>query len=343
MSHTKKESLLATTLAALPEGSMQYLRGFRTANGATLEHVVRSGLDHSDSSVGAYAGDPESYELFGDILRPIIGKYHDVDPFTVRQVTDFDVAKIPTDPIDPTGTAIVSTRVRVGRNLKGYAFGPAIGHRERLKVMHKIAAATLDFSDDLEGDFYQLEGMSEETRAKLVADHFLFKQGDRFLESAGANRDWPSGRGIFHNREKTALVWVNEEDQLRIISMEMGGDLRSVFSRLSRMVAHLSNALEFAMHPRYGALSSCPTNLGTAMRASVHVKLPNLAQRMDEFQNLASGLGLSIRGIHGEHSESEGGVYDISNKKRLGISEVESALVMYNGVKKLLDEDRRLS
>ena len=336
------KSLLAQTLEQLPPDALAYLSTFRTVNGATLEHVIKSGMDHPDSGVGAYAGDPESYELFGDILRPIIGAYHKVNPITVRQVTDFDVSKIPTEPIDPTGEAIVSTRVRVGRNVKGFAFAPAISKRDRLQLMHKIAAATYSFDGDLCGDFYPLEGMTEEVRAKLVEDHFLFKQGDRFLESAGANRDWPSGRGIFHNADKTALVWANEEDHLRIISMEMGGDLRSVFGRLARMVEHLSKTIEFAMHPRYGALSSCPTNLGTAMRASVHVKLPKLSAKEAEFKALAAELGLSIRGVNGEHSESKGGVYDLSNKKRLEISEVESALVMYNGVKRLLEEERRL-
>ena len=60
---------------------------------------------------------------------------------------------------------------------------------------------------------------SEEERKNLIADHFLFKEGDRFLEACGLNREWPDGRGIFHNNSKTFLVWVNEEDQLRIISM----------------------------------------------------------------------------------------------------------------------------
>ena len=61
----------------------------------------------------------------------------------------------------------------------------------------------------------------------------MFKQGDRFLEAAGLNRDWPEGRGIFLNDEKTFLVWINEEDELRIISMQMGSDIRRVFERLS--------------------------------------------------------------------------------------------------------------
>lgn len=76
--------------------------------------------------------------------------------------------------------------------------------------------------------------MSERDRQQLIDDHFLFKEGDRFLQAAGLNREWPAGRGIFHNDAKTFLVWVNEEDQLRIISMEKGADILAVFTRLSR-------------------------------------------------------------------------------------------------------------
>lgn len=71
----------------------------------------------------------------------------------------------------------------------------------------------------MQGKYYSLNSLSEEDRNLLIEEHFLFKEGDRFLEAAGLNRDWPEGRGIFHNDEKTFLVWVNEEDQLRIISM----------------------------------------------------------------------------------------------------------------------------
>ena len=76
--------------------------------------------------------------------------------------------------------------------------------------------------------------MSEQVRQQLVDDHFLFVSGDRNLIAAGMERDWPEGRGIFHNKDKTFLTWVNEEDQLRIISMQSGGDVRAVFDRLAR-------------------------------------------------------------------------------------------------------------
>jgi len=85
--------------------------------------------------------------------------------------------------------------------------------------MNKVVAACGKFTGDLAGTFYPLNGMDKETQNKLIQDHFLFKEGDRFLQACGLNRDWPEGRGIYHNNEKTFLVWVNEEDQLRIISM----------------------------------------------------------------------------------------------------------------------------
>lgn len=136
---------------------------------------------------------------------------------------------------------------------------------------------------DLEGSYYSLATMSKQDQEQLIADHFLFKEGDRFLESSGLNRDWPSGRGIFHNKEKTFLVWVNEEDQLRIIAMEKGADILAVFSRLSRAAAAIEKEAEFAHDDHLGYITSCPTNCGTALRASVHIKLPLLGKNKEAF------------------------------------------------------------
>jgi creatine kinase/arginine kinase len=332
-----KQSLLEKHLSpALYEA----LKGKATKNGFTIDDVIRSGKQNPDSSVGIYAGDAESYETFGSLINPVVAEYHGFAPGSVH-VRDFDPAKLVMPNLDPTGEYIVSTRVRVGRNLAGYPFAPAITREQRNEVEKKVVAALSTLSGDLSGSYFPLSGMADETRERLVADHFLFKQGDRFLERAGANRNWPEGRGIYHSADKRFLTWVNEEDQLRIISMQQGGDLRAVFDRLARGVNAIEAKLPFAVHPNYGCLSSCPTNLGTAMRASVHVKLPNIS-KTDEFKEVCKELKLSIRGVHGEHSDSEGGVYDISNKQRLGISEVEAAMTMYDGVKRLIELERQL-
>ena len=172
-----------------------------------------------------------------------------------------------------------STRIRIARNLKNYPLGTFVT-REQRKNIESVAIEAFDSlkGSDLEGTYYPLSQLSEKDRNQLIADHFLFKEGDRFLAACGLNRDWPESRGIFHNKSKTFLTWVNEEDQFRIISMQSGGDIREVFNRLKRGAESISNIAEFAINPHLGAITTCPTNCGTGLRASIHVKLPLLSK-----------------------------------------------------------------
>ena len=107
------------------------------------------------------------------------------------------------------------------------------------------------------------------------------------MEACGLNREWPEGRGIFHNDAKTFLVWVNEEDQLRIISMQNGSNIRQVFERLSVASAKIESIAKFQNDTHLGYIATCPTNCGTGMRASEHIKLPKLQKHQDKFQAIA--------------------------------------------------------
>mgnify|MGYP003326039175 CR=1 FL=1 len=156
------------------------------------------------------------------------------------------------------------------------------------------------------------------------------------------NRDWPSGRGIFHNEKKTFLVWVNEEDQLRIISMQNGSNIYEVFERLCRAVAHIETVAKFSHDDHLGYITSCPTNLGTAMRASVHIKLPKLQKDKATMNELCDKYEVQPRGIHGEHTETDDGTFDISNRRRLGKSEKELVQDMIDGVRALMDKEMSL-
>jgi len=205
--------------------------------------------------------------------------------------------------------------------------------------MNAVVKACENFDADLKGKFYPLETMTPEDQKQLIEDHFLFKEGDRFLAAANLNRDWPSGRGIFHNDNKTFLIWVNEEDQLRIISMQNGADIKEVFSRLQRAATKIEEYLEFAHDEHLGYITSCPTNLGTAMRASVHIKLPKLMAEKEKFNKIAEEYYVQIRGIHGEHTETNDGIFDISNLRRLGRSEKDLVQDMINGVRALMEAE----
>ncbi|XP_078345863.1 arginine kinase-like isoform X2 [Oculina patagonica] len=318
------------------------LKDKKTQGGVTLADVINSGLTNLDSGTGVYAGDEECYTLFAPLLSPIIEEYHSPYKLADGHTSDMNPEKVDAPDLDPEGAFIRSTRIRVARNLKGYPLTPNISKAQRVELEKKIVGVLESLKGDLAGTYYPLTGMDEQTRQQLVNDHFLFKKGDRFLEAAGVNKEWPEGRGIFHNANKTFLVWVNEEDQLRIISMEMGGDIKSVLNRLCEAVNEIDKQLGFQHTKEHGYLSACPTNLGTGMRASVHVKIPHASQHKD-FQKICDEYHIQPRGIHGEHSESTGedaGVFDISNRRRLGLSEVQCVKDMYEGVKKLLEIEK---
>lgn len=312
-----------------------------TSLGYTLSQAINSGIVNQDSNIGVYAGDEESYQVFAELFDPIIEDYHGFKKDDLHQsnlkTDDLDICNPDTE-----GEYILSTRIRVGRNLKNTALGSLITKEDRSRIEQDILSALMKLKGDLSGKYYSLGKMTDTVRNEMINDHFLFKQGDRFLEAAGLNRDWPDGRGIFFNNDKNFLVWVNEEDQLRIISMQKGADIKEVFSRLSNALKQIEKELSFAYSERLGYISSCPTNLGTAMRASVHISLPKLSKNKIKMDKIVKEHHLQVRGIHGEHSDSQDSIFDISNRRRLGITEVEAVKDLYNGVTDLIKAEKSL-
>ena len=325
----------------LTKDMFEQLKNKKTAYGFTLQKAINSGVQNLDSGIGVYAGDIESYETFAPLFDGIIKEYHGFEKEDLHQSNlNPDDLNAPNPDVD--GKYIISTRIRVGRNFANMPLGPAITKKQRDEIEQRTSQALNALEGKLKGTYYPIDGMSEEVSQNLISDHFLFKAGDRFLQAAGLNGDWPSGRGIYHNDEKTFLVWVNEEDQLRIISMQNGGDIKEVFTRLTTAIKSLEKKIDFSYNNHLGYITSCPTNLGTAMRASVHIKLPNVSSNMEAFEKITDKYYLQIRGIHGEHSESEGGIYDISNKRRLGVTEVQCVQDMYDGVVALIKAEKEL-
>nr|AII97874.1 BLTX506 [Nephila pilipes] len=291
----------------------------KTALGATLLDCVQSGFENLDSGVGIYAPDAESYTLFAPIFNPIIEDYHEgFKPTDKHPPTDFGDTNTLVN-VDPTGEFVVSTRVRCGRSLQGYAFNPCLTEANYKEMEEKVSAIFSTFEGELKGKYYPLTGMDKATQQQLIDDHFLFKEGDRFLQAANACRYWPTGRGIYHNDAKTFLVWCNEEDHLRIISMQKGGDLKAVFERLVKAAKSIEAKLPFSHDDRLGFLTFCPTNLRTTIRASVHIALPN-SPGQKVLDDIAAKFISSQRHSRRAHWRVRVGVYDISNKRRMGLT-----------------------
>ncbi len=201
----------------------------------------------------------------------------------------------------------------------------------------KIKEALSKLTGELAGQYQSLVDMTKEAKDALIEEHILYNDADdKYLAAAGGYNDWPSGRGIYMNNDKNFIVWVSEEDHIRIISMQKGASLKQVWARLVNAITAMETVLEFERHDKFGYLTFCPTNIGTALRASVHVKVPKTAAagKLDE---ICKEKDLQPRGIHGEHTESVGGVYDISNKIRIGRTEWDLINTMWTGVRALMD------
>ena len=311
------------------------LKDKKTPNGATLLDVIQSGVQNLDSGIGVYAPDAASYKIFAPLFDAIIEDYHGFKPDQKQPATDFGDLSVFKD-LDPENKYIVSTRVRCGRSLADYSFNPCLTEQNYKDMEASVRDALSGLSGELKGTYYPLTGMDKATQQQLIDDHFLFKEGDRFLQAANACRYWPLGRGIYHNDAKTFLVWVNEEDHIRIISMQKGADLKQIFGRLVTAVREIEQKIPFSRDDRLGYLTFCPTNLGTTIRASVHIKLPKLAADRAALEKVAAKYNLQVRGTAGEHSESKGGVYDISNKRRMGLNEFEAVKELQDGILEMI-------
>merc|ERR1712165_70688 len=176
------------------------LSSVKTAtSGFTLEKAIACAVQFDNQHCGIYAGDWDSYKDFADVFDPIIQDYHGISPDAVHE-SDMDVSKINGN-IDPTAP-VHSTRIRVGRSIDGFGLSPGITKEQRVGVEQVVAKGFAKMTGDLAGTYYPLTGMDEKVRQQLVDDHFLFVSGDRNLTVAGMERDWPEGRGIFHNDKK---------------------------------------------------------------------------------------------------------------------------------------------
>ena len=338
---------------------------------ATLDKLylcAKTGLENVDSGLGCYAMDPKDYDDLGFFFDLVCNDYHDnpagdkvhetnwtLDPADLPDGDQLDLAKLGL-------TEELSMRVRVGRNLTSFPLPGAMTKSDRINFEKTMlgAFAKLIENPDYGGAIYSMTPsedwkevtgddenpnlISAEKYQELVDAHVMFKDmaADPYLASAGIASDWPCGRGCYQSADGGFIIWFGEEDQLRIMCMGKGFVLNTVFDRLNEALETVESidGIEFAKSGKYGYVTSCPSNLGTGMRASVHLKIPSLtSDGTDTKAKEAAGpLGLSVRGTGGEHTPiGSDGTVDISPSKRLFITEAKIVMSLYEGIQKLLD------
>lgn len=311
----------------------------KTDSGFTLAQAIHSGRSNIDSSIGIYAGDAQSYHTFSLLFDPIIWDYHGVSK---DKTNTPDIRQLMLPHLDPKNKYIKSTRIRIARNLKGFNFPCHMTLSQRRKLEKKIITALGRLKEELKGNYYSFESIDDKELKRLKKENLWFQKGDRFQDAAGINSDFPKCRGVFHSFDKQFMVWVNEEDHLRIISREKTSDISRVYNRLSRSLLSLNQTLEFSRDETYGYLTSCPTNIGTSMRASVHIQLKKLEQKKDLLYTLVQAHHLQLRGTGGEKTKVENAMFDISNRQRLGISESGIIQTLHTGLAAIIEAEQSI-
>src|SRR5215470_15944834 len=217
----------------------------------------------------------------------------------------------------PHDRIVMSSRVRLARNIKEAAFPGWAKKPERVRVLELIRPTIENLPEMKEAFSQSMDSLSTLDKQILVERHLISRE--HAAKSAGS--------GLVLNRDESLCFMINEEDHLRMQALRPGLQLRQAWTAIDQADSQLEKKLEFAFSPEWGYLTACPTNIGTGIRVSAMLHLPGLvlAEQINPIIQSVNKLGLAVRGLYGEGTEALGNVFQVSNQMTLG--ESESAIV----------------
>lgn len=230
---------------------------------------------------------------------------------------------------------VISTRVRLARNLKDYPFPCRLSTQDKEKIIEKVKSAIENSNSPISKDFSFIR-MSELTP----------QQGVSLVERRLVSPEFISesqGRALLLSKDESISIMINEEDHIRLQVINNGLSLEDTYDIADKLDTLLDENLDFAFDDKLGYLTQCPTNLGTGMRASVMLHLPALekSRAIGRIAGNLSKLGLTIRGAHGEGTEPNGALYQLSNQVTLGISEKAAIENLKNITMQLISQENQ--
>ncbi len=242
------------------------------------------------------------------------------------------MAQVPSPWLDGGGAdsdSVISSRVRLARNLAGHTFAHRATQEELEKILSEVRSALEQSATLRTGTFMLMEELSDLDRQFLVERHLISQEHGRRQPS----------RGLFVGEKEMISVMVNEEDHLRLQSIQSGFQVMDAWRLVDRLDDEIDEKLEYAFSYDWGYLTACPTNTGTGMRASMLVHLPALVLtgEINKVLHGISQMGLAVRGFYGEGSEVMGNLFQISNRTALGSSETDIIQSLEKVVRQVLD------
>jgi protein arginine kinase len=213
----------------------------------------------------------------------------------------------------PHDRIVMSSRVRLARNIKDAAFPGWAKKPERVRVLDIIRPAVSTLPEMKDSFAESMDNLSTLDKQILVERHLISR------EHAAKS----SGSGLVLNRDETLSVMINEEDHMRMQALRPGLQIRQSWNAINQVDSELEKKLDYAFNSDLGYLTACPTNIGTGIRVSAMLHLPGLvlAEQINPIIQSVNKLGLAVRGLYGEGTEALGNVFQVSNQMTLGESE----------------------
>ena len=226
---------------------------------------------------------------------------------------------------------VLSSRVRLSRNIKGYPFTNRCTEEELKEIYNKIKDITPLIGYNLK--FISMEDMDDVTKQSLVEKHII---------SPDFARTKMPYTAIIINDEENICIMVNEEDHIKLQVFTSGLDIDNILNLAIEIDEKLEELLPYSYHQKYGYLTACPTNVGTGLKISTLVHIPGLEMtgNLSKMLNVVNNLGMNVRGIYGEGTKAEGDIYQIANNQTLGITEKEIAKNLNLITQKIIEQER---
>jgi protein arginine kinase len=215
----------------------------------------------------------------------------------------------------PHHQIVISSRVRLARNLRNFAFPGWAKKAVRLQILETTKPEVEALPDMADAFSVYSQDLTALEKQVLVERHLISR------EHAAKG----IGSAVVMNRKQTLSIMINEEDHLRMQAIRSGLQLKSIFKMIDKVDTALEGKLDFAFHSQLGYLTACPTNVGTGMRASAMVHLPALvvSEQINQIIQAVNKIGFAVRGLYGEGTEALGNLFQVSNQTTLGEKEEE--------------------
>ena len=233
------------------------------------------------------------------------------------------------------GDVVISSRIRLARNLVDYKFSPLLTELEAYKLVEEVKSLTKSLAEQDERKYYScnIKSLSDIDKTAMVERHIV--------SPLLAEKEQTTG--LILSDDETVSVMINEEDHIRIQAIVGGMNLEQAYDIANKIDDVAYDKLKIAYDEKYGYMTSCPTNVGTGMRASCMAFLPALsaARMIPKLIEEVGRFGVTIRGIYGEGTKSLGSIYQISNQKTLGDSEGEIIGNLKRIVDQIVNQERK--